>query len=183
MVRSNQSATRPRKQQEIEITQLHKEIFNKVQCYLVAHNMPRTNPNLKKYSDHLLHYLNRCYFTPLSYKDQLEAEQQAHIVASIRKTIETHQLIIRVTDKGNNFYIGSAAECEEKVQKYFADTNAFIELSNNPLREILNKVWHLLHQLESDKLILPKHCKKMLPDRDKVELSHLYFNPKTHKVK
>ncbi len=30
MIRSNQSATRPRKQQETEITKLHKEIFDKI---------------------------------------------------------------------------------------------------------------------------------------------------------
>ncbi|CAF1153815.1 unnamed protein product [Rotaria sordida] len=181
MIRSNQSVTRPREQQEKEIVNLHKEIYNKVEYYLIAHNMPKTHPNLRKYSDNLLNYLNQCYFIPLPYKEQIEADEQAHIVASIRKLIQKHKLIIRVTDKGNNFYIGLASDLEEKAQNYFIDTNAFIQLSNNPLDEILDKVKNLLRQLATDKLITETQCKKMLPDENKTELSHLYFNPKTHK--
>jgi hypothetical protein len=183
MIRANQSVTRPREQQEKEILNLHKEIYSKVECYLIAHNMPKTHPNLKKYSDNLLNYLNLCYFTPLPYKEQIEADEQAHIVASIRKIVQKHKLIIRVTDKGNNFYIGLASDLEEKAQNYFIDTNAFILLSKNPLHEILDKVKSLLRQLAKDKLITQTQCKKMLPDENKTELSHLYFNPKTHKVK
>jgi hypothetical protein len=183
MIRPNQSTTRSREQQESEITKLHKEIFDKVECCLIAHNMPRTHPNLKKYSDQLLNYLNHHYFSPLSYKDQIEAEKYAQIASSIRKIIQKNKLIIRETDKSNNFYVGSAAVFEEKAQNFFKDTKAFKELSKNPLKENLDKVWHFLHKLANDGLILQKHCKKMLPNREKVELSHLYFNPKTHKVK
>ncbi|CAF4939016.1 unnamed protein product, partial [Rotaria socialis] len=79
------------------------------------------------------------YLTPLSYKDQLKSLERAQILGSIRRTIKNMNLIIRVTDKGNNFYIGSAGEFEEKAENFFSDTNAFIELSSNPFNEILNK--------------------------------------------
>jgi hypothetical protein len=91
-------------------------------------------------------------------------------------------LVIRVTDKGSNFYIGSVSEFEKKVEKFFSDTNAFVELSYNPFNEILDSVIDLLDKLQSKKLILQWQFKKMMPDREKSELPHLYFNPKTHKV-
>ena len=171
-------------QQEIEMKNEHKDIYKKVENHLIEnpHRIPRTTPIFKQYSHQLLDYLNHSYFTPLSYKDQLQTQEQAQIVASIRKIIKNMNLIIRVTDKGNNFYIGSASEFEKKVEKFFSDTNAFIELSDNPFNEILDKVIQLLDKLQSKKLILQWQYKKMMPDREKAELAHLYFNPKTHKV-
>ncbi|CAF2061701.1 unnamed protein product [Rotaria magnacalcarata] len=69
-------------------------------------------------------------------------------------------LIIRVTDKGNNFYI---------------------ELSSNPFNEIFDKVVQLLGALHQKGLIRKWQYEQMMPDRTKCELAHLYFNPKTHK--
>ncbi|CAF2025721.1 unnamed protein product, partial [Rotaria magnacalcarata] len=86
-----------------------------------------------------------------------------------------------VTDKGNNFYIGSAVEFEQKATKFFSDTNAFIELSSNPFNEILDKVIQLLNTLRGKDLIRKWQYEQMIPDRTTCELAHLYFNPKTHK--
>jgi hypothetical protein len=144
--------------------------------------MRRTDPIFKEYSNHLLDYFNHCYFTPLSYKDQLQTLEQAQIVGSIRQIINNMDLIIRLTDKGKNFYIGLTSEFEKKVEKFFLDTNAFMELSSNPFNEILDSTIQLLDKFQSKKLILQWQFKEMMPDREKTELPHLYFNPKTHKV-
>ncbi len=130
----------------------------------------------------LLNYLQHAYFTPLSYKDHIQAKEQAQIFASIRKKFRQHKLIIRLTDKCNNFYIGLASEFQKKAQKYLRDTNAYMELTDNPFDEVLNKVIQLLNNLRSKKLILQWQYEKMMPDRTKSELAYLYFNPKTHKV-
>ncbi len=133
-IRLNQSATRPLKQQQSEIIQLHKDRSDKVQSYLIAppYRIPMKNPLFKQFSDRLLTYLQQSYSTPQPYKDQLQAQEQAKNFASILKLIQSKQLILRRTDKGNNFYLGSASGFEEKVQKYFSDTDAFKELSSNP---------------------------------------------------
>ena len=126
--------------------------------------------------------MNHSYFTPLSYKDQLQTLEQAQTVSSIRHIIKNMNLVIRVTDKSHNFYIGLASEFEKKVENFFQDTNAFTELSYNPFNETLDKVLKLLDKFQSEKRIYQWQYKKMVPDRTKVELPHLYFNPKTHKV-
>lgn len=145
--------------------------------------MPRTHPIHQEYSDQLRNYLNNCYLAPLPYKDHIEAREQSQITASIRYKMKQAKLIIRVTDKSNNFYIGSVIEFEKKVQQYFMDTNAFVQITENPLPEILNKVIHLLNNLRSKKLILKWQYDETMPDQKTVELAHLYFNPKTHKVR
>ncbi|CAM4845707.1 unnamed protein product [Rotaria magnacalcarata] len=182
-IRVNQSAIRPKCQQETEIKNEHKDIYSKVENHLTGypHRIPRNNAIFKQYSDHLLDYLNQSYFTPLPYKDQYKSHEQAQILGSIRRIIQNMNLVIRVTDKGNNFYIGSVGEFEQKAQKFFSDTNAFIELSYNPFNEILDKVIQLLNTLRGKDLIRKWQYEQMMPDRTKCELAHLYFNPKTHK--
>ncbi|CAF1383311.1 unnamed protein product [Adineta steineri] len=181
-IRTNQSAIRPRKQQEIEIKNEHKDILSKVQNNLTEyHHVPRTHAIFEEYANQLFNYLNSCYFTPVPYKDHIEAREQSQTTASIRNKIKQFKLIIRVTDKSNNFYIGSAIEFEKKVQQYFMDTNAFIKIKENPFNEILTKVTQLLNNLRSEIFILQWQYNEMIPDRKTTELAHLYFNPKTHK--
>ena len=91
------------------------------------------------------------------------------------------ELIICVTDKEHNFYIGLASEFE-KVEKFFSDTNAFTELSYNPFNEILDNVIQLFNRLRGKDLIYKWQYQKMMPDQTKCELAHLYSNPKPHKV-
>ncbi|CAF4964931.1 unnamed protein product [Rotaria sp. Silwood1] len=182
-IRLNQSAIRPRDQQEVQIAKEHKKINDAVQHHLISppHRVPLTSLILTTYSNELLNYFNHSYFAPISYQDQLRAIEQATTATSIRRKLEKFNLILRITDKGHNFYVGSMIEFEKKVQKFFQDTNAFIELTENPFNEILNKVIQLLNRLREKNFILAWQYKKMMPDRTKCELAHLYFNPKTHK--
>jgi hypothetical protein len=183
-IRLNQSALRPQHQQKIEIKKEHKDISQNVKEHLVPfpHCIPLESPYFKQYSYQLLNYLDYCYFSPILYKDQIQALQQIHIASTIRQKIKIDNLIIRITDKGHNFYIGSAIEFEKKAQKFFSDTNAFIQLSENPFNEIQDKVISLLNKLRQKEFISKKQYNEMIPDRIKSELAHLYFNPKTHKV-
>ncbi|CAF5186216.1 unnamed protein product, partial [Rotaria magnacalcarata] len=60
-IRLNQSAIRPKCQQETEIKNEHKDIYSKVENHLTdyPHRIPRNNAIFKQYSDHLLAYLNQ----------------------------------------------------------------------------------------------------------------------------
>ncbi|CAF4603016.1 unnamed protein product [Rotaria socialis] len=72
-IRLNQSAIRPRKQQEIHIKKEHTNIDQKVIHHLTSqpHNMPLKSRILKTYSDDLLSYFNHSYFSPLTYKNEI----------------------------------------------------------------------------------------------------------------
>ncbi|CAF1513675.1 unnamed protein product [Adineta ricciae] len=182
-IRLNQTACRPQDQQKIEIENQYKDITQKVRKHLTSypHLVPFTSPYFKQYEHHLRIYLNHCYFAPVPYKDQMQSLEQLHIATTIRKTIKQNKLILRRTDNGHNFYIGSANEYEKKVQNFFQDTKAFEELPENPLDQIVDKAIELLNHLRQKGHISKQQYDEMVPDRTETELPHLYFNPKTHK--
>ena len=181
----NQTALRTEDQQKAEIKHEYEEISKTVTNYLIEkpHSVSLSSPYFKKSSRELQHYLHHCYFsTPIPFKDQLQALQQLNMNRAIRRKQKENDLVIRVTDKGHNFYIGGRVEFEKKAEKFFQETNAFIELGENPFRQIENEVIELLNQLRAKALISKKQYDDMVPDRKNCELAHLYFNPKTHKV-
>ena len=181
----NQTALRTGKQQRAEIKRQYEEISKKVTNRLIEkpHFVSLSSPYFKQCSVALQNYINRCYFsTPIPYKDQVQALQQINNNRTIRRKLKEKDLIIRVTDKGHNFYIGSRVEFEKKAEQFFQETNAFNELTNNPFHEIKNKVIDLLNKLRESGSISKKQYGEMAPDSKKCELAHLYFNPKTDKV-
>jgi len=119
---------------------------------------------------------------PLSLFDELRARRELHLVKSIRHKLTKAQLVLRPTDKSGVFHIGSSSDYERKAIEYRAKTGAYIELSSNPLNEIVNKVYRLLDNLRLTKRISVKQYNKMIPDRAKVHLAYMYFIPKAHKV-
>ncbi|CAF1533984.1 unnamed protein product [Adineta ricciae] len=160
-IRLNQSVLRSDEQQEIEIRNEHRGIFTKVQNHLVNfYHIPRTVPIFQDYSQQLLDYIRQCYFSSVPYKDRIQAKKYAQIVASTRKKLMKHRLVLRLTDKGHNFYVGSASEFEKKCQQFFHDTNTFMELTENPFDDLLNKVIQLLNSFYYKHIrpIFDKHC-------------------------
>jgi len=118
----------------------------------------------------------------LSVGDEIRARQELDLVKSIRRKLAKFELVLRQTDKSLVFHIGQAKDYERKATEYRTKTGAYLELSSNPLNEILDKVTHLLKDLRAKKQILAWQYKKMMPDRRKVKLGHMYFLPKSHKV-
>jgi predicted S18 family serine protease len=102
---------------------------------------------------------------------------------SIRRKLKRNKLILRLTDKSNIFYICRSIDFENKVQAYREKTNAYQELTSNPLEEILYKVTRLLTDLRTKNLIQANQYDEMMPKRAKVRLGYMYFNPKVHKVR
>lgn len=184
-IRSNQTVVRSQHQQNIAMRNDHEHIFEQVQTYLSdpPYRIPRSNNIFKKYSTDLLEQLNESYSEPITYKDQVIANEEANMVHSIRQKLKQHELVLRVVDKGDYFYIGHSKQFERKAQEYFTKTNAFIQITDNPLDDMIQRIHGKLTTLASNKLILQWQCKQMLPDKQKTKLSHLYFNPKVHKVK
>jgi hypothetical protein len=182
-IRLNQSALCSPKQQEKDINKQYEDIYDKTKRNLTRkERIPLTAPILKQYSNQLHDDLEESYFTPIPYKDYVEANKQAKLAVSIQKKMKQFKLVIRVTDKSKNFYIGSAIEFEKKAQKYFNDTNAFKRLTTNPFKDILYQVTQTLNYLRRENCFSQKQYEEMMPDRTKNELAYLYFNTKTHKV-
>ena len=144
--------------------------------------MPRSLPIIEQFASRLHLCFTRFLMTSLSVKDELRARHEFCLVQSIQRKLEKCKLVLRQTDKSLVFHISQANDYEKKAADYRAKTGAYLQLASNPLKEILNKVTHLLNDFHSKKQILVWQYKKMMPDRRKVKLGHMYFLPKSHKV-
>ena len=157
--------------------------MNKVMAHLSSHcHMPRSSPIIQQFASRLQSCLTRLFMTSLSVGDELRARQEFNLVKSIRRKLAKFKLVLRQTDKSPVFHIGQSNDYERKATQYRTKTGAYLELSSNPLKEILDRVTRLLNDLRSRKQILAWQYKKMMPDRRKVKLGHMYFLPKSHKV-
>lgn len=137
---------------------------------------------IQNFSERLRMLFNERYAKPLSYLQQYHIRKDIELVHSIQRKLRQGHYIIRVSDKSGVFHIGSTMDYDIKVKQYQLKTNAYIELSSNPLMDTFFKVVHLLNNLRSKHQITAWQHKEMMPKQDAIELAYLYFIPKPHKV-
>lgn len=130
--------------------------------------------------------LRQLYTKKLSPRLFARARHDYQMVMSIRYIQKKRNIVIQKTDKSKVFHLASAASYHEKALQYMAKTNAYKEIESglNPCMDHLRQVLTLIDSLMKKKAINMKIWKQyMRPNVDTVELAHLYFLPKPHKVK
>jgi hypothetical protein len=159
--------------------------MNAITPYLIrVHHIPNTSIIIKQLSQQLETYLDQRYMSSssLSYLDIYRTRKELKLIKSIQSRIKKEKYILRVTDKSGIFHLGHAKDYEQKAEAYRQKTGAYIELENDPLCIVFDKVVHLLNDLRSKDHIRVSQLNQMMPKRDKVALAYLYFIPKPHKV-
>lgn len=146
------------------------------------HGLPTQAAIIKKFSDQLQIIFNQQFSTSICYHDIYRTRKDLKLVLSIKRKLKKLPIIIRESDKSGILHIGYKSDYDKKVLLYQEKTNAYIELSSNPLMDTFYKVIHLLNELETKKQIKVWQHKKMRPDQKKIQLAYLYFIPKPHKV-
>lgn len=101
---------------------------------------------------------------------------------NFRKAQRKGQVIFRQTDKSKVFHLDKPEKYIEKSIAYMKKTDAYIEIEKSPLGEMIEKTENLLRDLVNRKLLPGKYFQKLIPSRTEVELPHLYYNPKDHKI-
>lgn len=113
------------------------------------------------------------------------ARRERTLVRSIQLLLRNRpDIVIRRPDKRKGFYLGNTADFERKAIKYMTDTEAYQELPNGlcPLADTYQAVRSLLQELLKRKAINQDQHKMMSPKFETLELAHLHFLPKVHKV-
>ena len=160
-----------------------KEIIEKVSSDLRArYRIPQKALELENFKDQVRSLFNQRYHDSLSYLDKYRIRREIKLVHSIRRKLHRTNYIMRVTDKSGVFHVGSLTDYERKAREYQLKTNAYVELSSNPLMETYDKVVRLLNNLRSKNQIAAWQYSKMMPNKNKIKLAYLYFIPKPHKV-
>ena len=134
----------------------------------------------------LKHLINQFYEEKLSWKLFRSVRREQSVVRSIQRqlNVSTNQTVLRRTDKSKVFHLGSSHDYEEKAMMYMMKTRAYEEVEDGrcPLQENLTCVIDVLDRLLKAKAIDKRQWSRMAPDKNRIELGHLYFLPKPHKV-
>jgi hypothetical protein len=182
-IRPNQSYLYSHERREKRLTSEHRSMMNAVESHLIRfHRVPLRSPIIQRFSQQAEACLRQQYMASLSYLDIHRTRQELSMVQSIRFRLKKGEHVLRVTDKSGVFHIGHARDYEQKAEAYRRKTKAYVELDNDPLWTVFDRVSHLLNDLRAKKHIHAWQLDKMMPKRDKVALAHLYFIPKSHKV-
>jgi hypothetical protein len=144
--------------------------------------MPITLPTVKEFIQQMEVYMQQRYMTPLSYRDIYRTRKELKLIKSIESKLKKEKYILRVTDKSGIFHISHASDYQQKAEAYRQKIQAYMELESNSLWTVFDKVVHLLNDLRSKDHIRVWQLEKMMPKRDKVPLTYLYFIPKPHEV-
>ena len=165
---------------EQEYTKLHKQISDNLFNYCITASDQRA-------IDHFVsmkQLLQQLYTTPLPPRIAARAQYNHWMVKSIQYRLQQSNIIVRPTDKSKVFYFTSKNDFERKAHEYMIRTNAYEEITSGkcPLADDLQAVTSLLDSLLKNGRITRSQYKQMQPNIHKLELAHLYFIPKAHKV-
>jgi hypothetical protein len=165
-----------------------KECQSIIECFKNGFNdccVSVSNPQAKDFFNSIEQLLRRLYTVPLSSKLTARVHYESRMVKSIQRKLRNSNIVIRQTDKSKVFHLGSAEDHHRKALEYMSKTNAYQEISSgiNPYMDHLRAVLALIDPLLKNKQInLDQWKQAMRPDPNTIELAHLYFIPKPHKV-
>jgi predicted transcriptional regulator len=166
------------------IEQEYKKLQQRISDNLFNYCMKSSDQRAIEHFASLKQLLQRLYTTSLSRRVAARAQFNHNMVKSIQRRLKQSNIIVRSTDKSKVFYFTSTSDFERKAHQYMTRTNAYQEITSGrcPLADDLNTVTTLLDSLFKNGRITKDQLKQMQPNIHKLELAHLYFIPKTHKV-
>ena len=129
--------------------------------------------------------LREVYSALISNRFVRRACHENRLVRSIRHQLKNSTTILRKTDKSKVFYLGHADDYHRKAMEYMNKTAAYQEITTgiNPCNDHVQVVLSLIDPLLNKGAINLKIWRaNMRPSINQIELAHLYFNPKPHKV-
>jgi hypothetical protein len=141
----------------------------------------------KQFFTSLKSLLTKLYTTKLSCHLFHRARQESLLKKQIQHKLHSsdNKITLRKTDKSKIVHLGSNDDYQRKAIIYMNKTCAYEQVKNGkcPLADNLSLFIGLLDKLLKNKAITQKQYSVMIPNKDKVELGHLYFLPKPHKVR
>ncbi|CAF4185657.1 unnamed protein product, partial [Rotaria sp. Silwood2] len=169
------------------IQEEYKNIITKVTEFIRQHTYCVSEKRINEFSTDLKNLIQRLYTKKLSRKLSVRAKREHKLITSIRRYLNKYrQVILRRTDKSKVFHLGDANDYQRKVLEYMQETEAYEEITSgiSPLAANLQQVISLLNLLyHAEKpLISKKQYEAMYPKENTIELGHLYFLPKPHKI-
>jgi hypothetical protein len=119
----------------------------------------------------------------LSSTKKKEKKNYSRLVKRLRHKFRTASVLLQKTDKSKVFHLGKIDDYQKKSDDYMERTQAYRCLGNtDPLPELVQRTNKYLLDLRLAKWISQKQYESLSVKADEIELAHLYYLPKAHKV-
>jgi hypothetical protein len=106
------------------------------------------------------------------------------LVKRLKYKMKMAKTVLRKTDKSKVFHLGKEDDYDKKSKEYMDRTQAYKCLGTaDPLPDLIQRTNKYLLNLRLAKWITQKQYEllSLKPDKDEIELAHLYYLPKAHK--
>ena len=182
-----QSRFYSKEKREKIIEQEYQTMINTIKEFFRQHCFYISEKRLQEFSIDLKQLLQHLYTKKVARKLYIRSKREHKLIVGIRRYLHQNQhIILRRTDKSKVFHLGDANDYQEKVLQYMQDTEAYEEITSgiSPLATNFRQVTSLLDSLYhiEQPLLTKKQYEIMYPKIDEIELGHVYFVPKPHKV-
>ncbi|CAM4846981.1 unnamed protein product [Rotaria magnacalcarata] len=105
------------------------------------------------------------------------------IVKRLKYKIHLANTVLRKTDKSKVFHLGKVEHYQKKSEEYMDNTKAYQCLGAiDPLPDLIQRTNKYLLDLRLAKWITQKQYEQLSIKPNEVELAHLYYLPKAHKL-
>ena len=116
-------------------------------------------------------------------KNKNKKKNYRRIVKRLKYKLRFHNIILQKTDKSKVFHLGKLDDYKKKSQEYMEKTQAYQCLNDyDPLPDLIQRTNKYLLDLRLAKWITQKQYESLSIKPTEVELSHLYYLPKAHKI-
>jgi arginyl-tRNA--protein-N-Asp/Glu arginylyltransferase len=163
----------------------YQTLLNTVQNCLKDNRMSISDERAQQAFSELQNIVHELHVRKLHRKLGIRAQNEYALVRSMRRLIQNRpNIIVRRTDKSKVFYIGKTDDFLHKATEHMIKTNAYEEIQNDksPLQNNFKSVKMLLDFLFKHNIINKEQRNRLLPKMNELELAHLHFIPKPHKV-
>ncbi|CAF2216530.1 unnamed protein product, partial [Rotaria magnacalcarata] len=110
-------------------------------------------------------------------------KNHGRIVKRLKYKIHLANTVLRKTDKSKVFHLGTVDHYQKKSEEYMEKTKAYQCLGvTDPLPDLIQRTNKYLLDLRLAKWITQKQYEQLSIKPNEVELAHLYYLPKAHKL-
>ena len=107
----------------------------------------------------------------------------SRLVKRLKHKLRSANIVLQKTDKSKVFHIGNLQDYQIKSKKYMDKTEAYKCLdTKDPLPDLIDRTNKYLLSLRLAHWINQKQYEQLCVRSEEVELSHLYYLPKAHKL-
>ena len=174
-----------KKTKEERMNEQYQALLNVIKKCLGDNSVSASDQRAQQAFSELQQLHHHLHMKKLPHRLGIRAKRECSLVKSIQRLINRQpHIVVRRTDKSKVFYIGRMEDFLKKAMDYMVKTEAYTEILSNesPLQQNYNRVKTTVETLWKNKIIDRQQQNRLLPQLKTLELAHLHFIPKPHKV-